>query len=84
MSNALNNIPQSGFLRVSQLIADPKRPDKTPILPFSRSTLYAKIKEGTFPAPVKLGERMSAFTAQSVRDWIAAQEASATRQQIAA
>lgn len=38
----------------------------------SRSTLYARIKLGEFPAPVKLGDRAVAWPVESVRAWIAA------------
>lgn len=38
----------------------------------SRSTLYARVKAGDFPAPVKLGERAVAWPVESVRAWIAA------------
>ena len=37
----------------------------------SRSTLYARVKTGGFPVPVKLGERSVAWPVQSVRAWIA-------------
>ena len=37
----------------------------------SRSTLYARVKIGEFPAPVKLGERAIAWRVESVRAWIA-------------
>lgn len=37
----------------------------------SRSTLYARVKTGGFPAPVKLGERSVAWSVESVRAWIA-------------
>jgi prophage regulatory protein len=36
----------------------------------SRSTLYARVKTGEFPAPVKLGARAVAWPVQSVRAWI--------------
>lgn len=38
----------------------------------SRSSLYALVKEGTFPAPVKLSERSSAWVQREVLDWVAA------------
>jgi prophage regulatory protein len=36
----------------------------------SRSALYAAIKDGTFPTPVKIGLRAVAWSSQSVADWI--------------
>jgi prophage regulatory protein len=37
---------------------------------FSRSQLYAKVKEGTFPAPVSLGARAVAWVEEEVDDWV--------------
>ncbi|WP_082754831.1 helix-turn-helix transcriptional regulator [Variovorax sp. PAMC 28711] len=36
----------------------------------SRSTLYAKIKAGTFPAPIKQGARCTRFRASTVTAWL--------------
>lgn len=38
----------------------------------SRSELYRRIAAGTFPAPVKLGERASAWPESEVSAWCAA------------
>ena len=35
-----------------------------------RSTFYLKIKEGTFPAPVSLGERAVAWNEDDVDEWM--------------
>ena len=36
----------------------------------SRSSLYAKVKQGKFPAPVKLGERASGWIEDEIDEWI--------------
>jgi prophage regulatory protein len=38
----------------------------------SRSEIYRRVAAGSFPAPVKLGERASAWPASEVDGWIAA------------
>ena len=38
---------------------------------FSRSEIYRRVQAGTFPAPIKLGERASAWNAAEVDSWIA-------------
>lgn len=38
----------------------------------SRSSIYRQIASGTFPPPVKLGERISAWEAAAVDQWILA------------
>lgn len=37
----------------------------------SRSTIYLKISEGTFPAPISLGERSVGWIESEVDAWIA-------------
>lgn len=37
----------------------------------SRSTIYAKINDGSFPAPVKIGARAVAWRVEDVKDWFA-------------
>lgn len=36
----------------------------------SRSTIYLRIAEGTFPAPVSLGGRAVGWIEQEVNDWL--------------
>ena len=38
----------------------------------SRSSVYRAIDAGTFPAPVKIGERASAWSAEEVQAWCTA------------
>ncbi len=64
-------LPDSAFIRESQLVQSPKRPDTPAPLPFSAPTLWRKVKAGTFPAPVKLADRVTAWKVGDVRAWIA-------------
>ena len=36
----------------------------------SRSTIYAKMADGTFPKPIKLGERSVAWLESEVQGWL--------------
>lgn len=38
----------------------------------SRSEIYRRVQAGTFPPPIKLGERASAWAEHEVASWIAA------------
>lgn len=38
----------------------------------AKSSIYAKAKDGTFPAPFKIGERAAAWDADEVAAWQAA------------
>ena len=66
-------LPASAFIRESQLVQSPKRPDIPAPLPFSAPTLWRKVKAGTFPSPVKLSERVTAWKVSDVRAWMKAQ-----------
>lgn len=39
-----------------------------------RTTIYHKINQGDFPAPVKLGERARGWKVSEVEAWIASRE----------
>ena len=68
-------LPDSAFIRESQLVQSPKRPDTPAPLPFSAPTLWRKVKAGTFPKPIKLSERVTAWNVGTVRAWMTAQAA---------
>lgn len=54
-------LPATGFVRLSDL---------RPIIPFSDSTLWRRVRAGTFPAPVKLSERVTAWRAEAIKGWL--------------
>jgi predicted DNA-binding transcriptional regulator AlpA len=56
--NKMNRLPETGFLRINQIIGDKTRPA---IIPISKSSWWAGVKEGRFPQPVKLGRRTTAW-----------------------
>ncbi len=66
-------LPDCAFIRESQLVQSPKRPDHPAPLPFSAPTLWRKVKAGTFPKPVKLSERVTCWKVSEVRAWMMAQ-----------
>lgn len=47
-----------------------RRPEVEALTGLSRSTIYAWINAGTFPAPVPLGARLVAWRQSDVRRWI--------------
>lgn len=40
-------------------------------VPFSRSTIYAKIARNEFPAPIKISENRVAWDSAAIDEWIA-------------
>lgn len=59
----LGSLPEVGYVRQAQLIPA--------IVPFSSPTLWRKVKAGTFPKPVKLSPRVTAWKVEDVRAWLA-------------
>jgi len=37
---------------------------------FSNTTIYEKIKKGTFPKPIRIGDRMVAWDSEAIDSWI--------------
>jgi predicted DNA-binding transcriptional regulator AlpA len=52
------NIPETGFVRIRQILA---------VYPIGRSTWWAGVKSGRFPRPVKLGPRTTAWRVEDIR-----------------
>lgn len=73
--SVFDHLPDSALLRETDLVRSPKRPNATAPLPFSAATLWRMAKAGTFPKPIKLSERVTAWKVGDVRAWIASQAA---------
>jgi len=59
-------IPETGFIRQKQLMH---------CLPFSSATLWRRVASGSFPQPVKISARITAWRAEEVKEWIGQQRA---------
>lgn len=56
------NLPNTGFLRLVQIIGNPKANPPIPaIIPVSKSSWWAGVKSGRYPKPYKLGPRTTAW-----------------------
>lgn len=58
----LNNLPQTGFVRLPQILA---------VIPVGKSTWYAGVKSGKYPRPVKIGANTSCWRAEDIHALIA-------------
>ena len=58
------NLPAVGFVRQATIL---------PVLGFSASTLWRRVKQSFFPQPIKLSERVTAWRAEDIHAWIDAQ-----------
>ena len=66
-----NQLPETGFLRMWQIVGDKKANPPIPaIIPIGRSSFLAGVKSGKFPKPVKLGERTTAWRVEDIRSLI--------------
>jgi len=70
---AFDVLPESAFIRESQLVYGPNRPEFPAPLPFSAATLWRKVAAGTFPKPVKLSQRVTCWRVSEVRAWMETQ-----------
>ena len=67
----MHQLPESGFLRLPQIIGDTKRGIPA-VIPVSKSTWWEGCKTGKFPKPIKLGPRTTAWNVADIRALIEA------------
>ncbi|NMG05134.1 helix-turn-helix transcriptional regulator [Azoarcus taiwanensis] len=66
----MNQLPETGFLRLPQIIGDPAK-GLPPLIPVKKSTWWAGVKSGRYPQPVKLSQRVTAWRVEDIRALIA-------------
>jgi prophage regulatory protein len=59
------NLPSTGYVRLPQIIGDPKR-GIPGVLPIGRTTFLTGVKAGKYPKPVKLGARTVAWRVEDI------------------
>ena len=63
----MNQLPETGFLRLRQIIGNPKaNPPVPPIIPVSKSSWWAGCSSGKYPKPIKLGARTTVWRVSDV------------------
>jgi prophage regulatory protein len=68
----MHQLPETGFLRLPQIIGNPKATPPIPaLMPVCKSTWWAGVKSGRFPSPVKLGPRTTVWRVEDIRALIA-------------
>jgi len=68
----MNQLPETGFLRLPQIIGDPKaEPPIPPIVPVKKSSWWAGCKSGRYPAPIKLSPRVTVWRVEDIRAFLA-------------
>ena len=65
-----STLPETGYLRLKQIIGDPKANPPIPaIIPVGRSTFWAGVKSGLFPRPIKLSPRVTVWLVADIRQF---------------
>lgn len=65
-------IPETGFLRLNQIIGSKKaQPPITPLIPVSRSTWLEGCRTGRYPKPLKLSPGVTVWRVEDIRALIA-------------
>ena len=61
-------LPETGYLRLSQIIGNPKAtPPIPPIIPISKSTWWQGVRTGRYPKPVKiLGPKITVWKVSDI------------------
>jgi hypothetical protein len=64
----MNQLPETGFLRLRQILGDPKAsPPIPPLIPVKKTCWWAGVKSGRFPKPVKLSKRVTVWRVSEIR-----------------
>lgn len=64
-------LPETGFLRLTQIIGNKKNnPPIPPLIPVGKSTWWDGVKSGRFPKPVKLGPRITVWRVEEIIELI--------------
>lgn len=69
MATSSKQIPETGFLRIWQIVGN-KKSNIPALIPISRTSFLNGVKSGKYPKPVKLGERTTAWRVEDIRDLI--------------
>jgi len=68
----MHTLPETGYLRLHQIVGDPKaEPPTPPLIPIGKSTWWEGVKTGRFPKPVKLGPCTTAWRVEDILALIA-------------
>ena len=68
-----NSLPETGFVRLAQILGNPKATPPVPaIIPVSQTTWFKGVREGRDPKPSKkFGPRISAYSVEDIRKFLA-------------
>ena len=65
MTTPTKQLPERGYVRLCTIIGH-RKTGQVGLLPFGATTWWNGVKSGRFPAPVKLGPRITAWRAEDI------------------
>jgi prophage regulatory protein len=64
----MSQLPETGFLRLPQIIGNPKaNPPVPPLIPVKSTAWWVGVKEGRYPAAIKLSPRVTVWRVEDIR-----------------
>ena len=61
-----NSLPETGFLRIWQIIGN-KKTNIPALIPIGRTSFLNGVKSGRYPKPIRLGKRTIAWRVEDIR-----------------
>jgi len=58
-----DSLPDDAFIRLKELL-------EFSVIPFSATTIWRKVRAGTFPHPEKISSNIIAWRCQNIREWL--------------
>lgn len=67
----MNMLPETGYVRLKQIIGDKKSNPPIPaLIPICKTTWWKGIKAGQFPKPIKLSPNVAVWRVEDIRKLI--------------
>jgi len=65
------SLPATGFLRISQIVGNPRaNPPIPPLIPICAASWWNGVRSGKYPKAVKLGPHTTAWRVEDIRELI--------------
>lgn len=73
--STFSDLADEALIRQADIVRDPKRNDRAPLLSISSATLWRWVRQSRFPQPIRLGGNSTFWRVSDIRAWISAQAA---------
>lgn len=67
----MQHLPETGFLRLKQILGDPHaKPPIPPLIPVKKTCWWEGVQTNKFPRPIKLASRVTVWRVEDIYDFI--------------